>query len=257
MNRRCLAVASFCLFSIAYGVTQQTSNQEEFGKQVQHLMEVEVGFMNMVPQGMSIEAKEISRTGKSGSLVVKYNIYVKGAPADAIFRGFNWPANAEKPSVALDGITAAKDGLLICAGRTDYDCGTRQKPDDPIDFIVTPLKGEPFRVAFVAGDLQIGTVVVPDPVQAADKGCSLSAVRLTSKFELAFLSGSGYSPNTDIHYRVSTGDSKKDFVVKSTDQGIIRTGVVPAGAGKTKGTTNVKIIEPTCSPEVSYQWGTL
>lgn len=220
-------------------------------------MDIEVGFENMVPPGITIEAKEISRTGHSGSLLVKYHFFVKGAPADAVFKYINWPANADKPTVALEGITAGKDGLLICAGRTDYECGDPKKPDDPIDFIVTPLKGEPYRIAFVAGDFKVGTVIIPDPIENANKGCTLSAVRLTSKFELAFITGSGYPPEKDIHYHVSSGETSNDFVIKSNAKGVIRTGVISAKRGKDKGTTNVRIMESTCSPEVTYPWGTL
>ncbi len=220
-------------------------------------MGIEVGFENMVPPGVTIEAKEISRTGKSGSLTVKYHVFVKGAPADAIFQYVYWPANADKPTLALQGITAGKDGLLICAGRTGYDCGDPKKLDDPIDFTVMPLKGEPYRIAFVAGDFKVGTVIVPDPIENTDKGCTLSAVRLTSKFELAFITGSGYPAGKDIHYRVSSGDKTNDFVVKSDEKGVIRTGVIPFPGGKDKGTSTVKITESACSPQVTYAWGTL
>ena len=219
-------------------------------------MDIEVGFENMVPSGVTIEAKEISRTGKSGSLVVKYQIFVKGAPADAIFKYLYWPVNADKPTLALEGVTAGKDGLLMCAGRTDYECGDPKKPDDPIDFVVSPLKGEPLRAAFVAGDFKVGTVIVPDPIENTDKGCTLSAVRLTSKFELAFISGSGYSAAKDIHYRVSSRDKVHDYVVKSDVKGVIRTGVTFPG-GKESGTSTVKVIEPACSPEITYSWGSL
>src|SRR5437660_6202932 len=91
----------------------------------------------------------------------------------------------------------------VC-GKGTGACGDRKKPDDPIEFISMPRKGEPTRLAFIAPKVRIGTVIVPDPIEAKDKGCTLSAIRLTPKFELAFLSGSGYPPNTDVHYIVSS-----------------------------------------------------
>lgn len=55
------------------------ATQGEIAQRVQHLMSVEVGFEEMVPPGTSIEAKEISRNGKSGNdLIVRYHIFVKG-----------------------------------------------------------------------------------------------------------------------------------------------------------------------------------
>jgi hypothetical protein len=54
--------------------------QNDVAERVRQLMDVEVGFAQMVPPGMSIEAKEISREGKSGdNLIVQYHIFVKGA----------------------------------------------------------------------------------------------------------------------------------------------------------------------------------
>jgi hypothetical protein len=97
---------------------------------------------------------------------------------------------------------------------------------------------------------------VPDPIVANDNGCTLSAVRLTPKFELAFLSGSGYPPNTDVHYRVLS-ETSSDVLVKSDSNGSIRFSVIPNPGKKSKGTVTVKIAEAKCSPEVSYEWGTI
>ena len=220
-------------------------------------MDVEVGFEQMVPSGMSIEVKEISRSGKSGNdLVVQYHIFVKGAPSDTLFQEIAWPVNAEKPSKALAGISTGKDGILMCAGRTPEQCGDAKKPDDPIEFTTIPRKGEPTRLAFIAPKVKIGTVIVPDPIEASDKGCTLSAARLTPKFELAFLSGSGYPPNADVHYRVSS-EMTNDSVIKSDSNGTIRVSVIPYPGKKSSGKVTVKITEPKCSPELSYGWGTI
>lgn len=224
---------------------------------VQRLMDVEVGFDKMVLPGMSIEAKEISRTGKSGDdLVVQYHIFVKGVPANTLFQEISWPVNHDKPFSPLEGISVGKDGILMCAGRTPEQCGDPKKPDDPIEFITKPRKGEPSRVAFIAQDFRIGTVIVPDPIEASDRGCTLNAVRLTSKFELAFISGSGYPPNADVHYRVS-GEATNDEVIKSDESGTIRFSMIAYPGNKTKGTVTVKITESKCSPELSYPWGTI
>src|SRR5271169_6810631 len=73
---------------------------------VQRLMDIEVGFAQMVPPGMSIVAKEVSRTGKSGDdLEAQYHIFVKGAPANTLFQEIQWPVNHDKPSSPLAGIS--------------------------------------------------------------------------------------------------------------------------------------------------------
>jgi hypothetical protein len=229
--------------------------QNDLGELVQRRMDVEVGFTQMVSPGMSIEAKEISREGKSGDkLIVQYHIFVKGAPSDTLFQEIQWPVTADKPSAALEGISIGKDGILMCAGRSAEQCGDAKKLDDPIEFITMPRKGEPTRIAFVSQNIKIGTVIVPDPVEGHDKSCSLSAVRLTQKFELAFLSGSGYPPNTDVHYRVSS-ETSSEFIIKSDSNGNIRVSVIPFPGKKSSGKVTVKVMETKCSPEVSYEWG--
>jgi len=220
-------------------------------------MDVEVGFEHMVPSGTSIEAKEVSRKGESGKdLIVQYHVFVKGVPPNALLQYMDWPINADKPSPRLQGISVGKDGILMCAGRTAEQCGDSKKPDDPIEFTVIPRKGEPTRIAFVSENVKIGTVIVPDPIEVHDKGCTLSAVRLTPKFDLAFLSGKGYPPNTDVHYRVSS-ETTNNFVIKSDSSGTIRVSVIPYGGKKNKGTVTVKVTETGCSPGLSYEWGTI
>ena len=231
------------------------ATQNEVGQRVQNLMNIEVGFEQMVPAGTSISAKEVSRTGRSGKdLVVKYHVFVTGVPPNTLFKYVDWPVNAERPSARLEGISVGKDGILMCAGRTDEQCGDPKNPDDPIEFTSIPLKGEPSRAAFISSEVKIGIVLVPDPVDATDQGCTLTAKRLSKPFDLAFLSGTGYPPNTDIHYKV-TSEMTSDFVVKSDPKGTIRVSVIPFPGKKKEGTAKVKIMESKCSPEVSWEWG--
>jgi hypothetical protein len=244
-------------FSVIGSVNSQTapSTQNDIGQRVQHLMDIEVGFEQMVPPGTSIHAKEVSRRGKSGkNLVVQYHVFVTGVPPDTLFKYIDWPVNAEKPSARLEGISLGKDGVLMCAGRTAGQCGNPKNPDDPIEFTSIPLKGEPSRLAFISSDVKIGIVIVPDPVETTDKVCTLTAKRLTKPFDLAFISGTGYDPNADIHYKVSS-EMVSDFVVKSDSSGLIRVSVIPFPAKRKEGTAKVKIMESKCSPEVSWEWG--
>jgi hypothetical protein len=257
MKRARLTAGSILLF-LGVAVSQDIGGkQNDLAERVQRLMDIEMGFARMVPEGMSIEAKEVSREGHSGNdLKVVYHIFVKGAGADTLFQEIQWPVNADKPSAALPGISTGKDGILLCAGRTPEQCGDPKKPDDPIEFITVPRKGEPTRLAFKSPTVRIGIVIVPDPIEAKDKGCTLSALRLTPRFELALLSGSGYPPNTDIHYTVQ-GEMTNDHVIKSDGNGAIRVSVIPYPGNKTKGKVKVKVTESKCSPELSYEWGTI
>ena len=185
---------------------------------------------------------------------MQYHIFITGVPASTLFKHVDWAVNAERPTSRLEGISVGKGGILTCAGRTDEQCGDPKKPDDPIEFTFTPLKGEPTRVAFISPDVKIGTVIVADPVEISDRGCTLTAKRMNRAFTLAFLSGTGYAPNSDIHFKVFS-ETTTDFVVKSDSGGTIRASVVPFPGKKKEGTARVKIMEPNCAPEVAWNWG--
>lgn len=247
---------SVLFVSVGIANAQDPQSQTSVEQRVQHLMSIEVGFEQMVPAGMSIAAKEVSRKGNSGKdLVVKYHIFVKGAPPNTLFEALNWPPTAEKPSLIMQGISVGRDGILMCAGSNAEQCGDPAKPDDPIEFTVLPMKGEPSRLAFVSSDIRIGTVLVADPIETKDKACSIKLVRLAKFFDLAFMSGSGFSPNTDVHYTVSGPEMTNNLVVKSDSNGVIRVGVIPYPGKKKLGTAKVRIDETACSQEVSWEWG--
>jgi hypothetical protein len=240
----------------AFGQPPAAPSPHDVAAYVNHLMDVQVGFTKMVPPGWSIEAKEVLRQGRSGQdLVVQYHVFVKGAPSGTLFKEINWPVNQDKPDSPLEGISVGKDGILMCAGRTDEQCGDPTKHDDPIEFTFQPVKGEPARIAFQSPAGTIGTVLVPDPIESKNRGCTLSATRLTSRFELAFISGEGYPPNTDIHYR-ATSSVTNDLVIHSDEKGVIRFSLIgKPKAGEKTVTMKVKILESSCSPEISYESG--
>ena len=258
MRSRIFVVQLSIIFLVGLARSQDSPrDQNDVAQDVQQLMDLELGFEQMVPSGMSIEAKEISRQGTSSKdLVVQYHIFVRGAPPNALFQWIQWPVNADKPSSPLEGISVGKDGILMCAGRAPEQCGDPKKPDDPIEFVTMPKKAEPTRVAFVSPTVKVGTVIVPDPIETTDKGCTLSAVRLTPKFELALLSGYGFPPNTDVRYRISAATTT-DHVIKSDSRGTIRFSATPYAAKTSKGTVTVTVMGTKCSPEVSYEWGTI
>jgi hypothetical protein len=66
----------------------------------------------------------------------------------------------------------------MCAGRTPEQCGDPSTKDDPIEFTFSPAKGEPYRLALVSGDNKATIVIVPDPITATDKRCTLNVVAL-------------------------------------------------------------------------------
>jgi hypothetical protein len=147
-----------------------------------------------------------------------------------------------------------KDGIVICAGRAEGQCGDPSKPDDPIEFTFNPVKGEPFRIALVSGENRATIVIVPDPISAKDKGCTLNVERLLPHFELAYLSGSGFPPDTEINFASQSYDEKHALNTKTDSSGNLQFALMPAVAGHKKGTTTVKAVG-ACSPSLKFEWG--
>src|SRR5271165_2186922 len=107
--RTCSILAALVLAIGAAASQGQKMTSEQINQYVQHLMSIHVGFLNGVPPGVSVEVKQVSRTGASGKdLVVKYHIFVRGVPPETLFQELNWPVTAEKPSSELGGISAGK-----------------------------------------------------------------------------------------------------------------------------------------------------
>jgi hypothetical protein len=201
--------------------------------------------------GASIRVKEVGRQGS----VVQYHLYVAGLPSDKLYTAASWPVTQAKPSPLMEGVSLGKDGIVMCAGRTPEQCGDSSKKDDPIEFTFNAAKGEPYRLALVAGDDKVAVVVVPDPIMAKDKGCTLSVERLLPHFEVTYIAGSGFPPNSDVSFDAQSYDEKHPVNTKTDSEGNLQFALLPFVAGHHKGTTTIKGVGTTCSPSIKFEWG--
>ena len=252
------------------------TNFSDLALRAPELISLQTQFEQALPPGVTIEAKEISRKGTSGKdLDVRYNFYVKGVPPDSVFHQIQWPVDRDKPIPGFVGITLNSDGLMICAGRAPGQCHSSVQLDAPVTFAMQkPLKGEPRRAVFITQNLRIPISIVPDPIQAEDRGCRLSAIRLTPKFELAMIEGSGFPPNADVHIHIaddgrtrvvamvdsdghmaSTTDTSTNIVVKSDSKGAFQAPSLKNVGKNPTGRETWEATTPGCSPKLSYEWG--
>jgi hypothetical protein len=143
----------------------------------------------------------------------------------------------------------------MCAGRTPEQCGDSSNKDDPINFAFDAAKGEPYRIALVSGDNRVTLVIVPDPITAKDKGCTLSVERLLPRFELAYFTGTGFPPNSDASFESQSYDEKHPLKTKTDGEGNLQFALLPFVSGRQKGTTTVKGVGMNCSPSIKFEWG--
>lgn len=228
------------------------------------------------PTGVTIEAKRVWRKGISGEdLDVAYYIYVRGVPEGKVFQQLQWPVDRDKPIGGMTGITLNSDGLMICAGRQPGQCRSAAQVDAPLTFdLRKPLKGEPRRFVFVAKELRVPISIVPDPVRAKDNGCRLNALRLSAKFEVALIEGSGFPPESEVRIHFGTfgagaaavtiddaghvSQSSAESVTMKTDARgrfqlpyLQNTDITPTGA------QTVEAEAKDCRPKIEYTWGVL
>ena len=212
----------------------------------------EVWLSQITTPGATIEARETGRDdGK-----VSYSIYVKGLPGDQLYTIVSWPVSKTSPFSAFKGVSIAPNGLVSCTGKLPGECTDASTKDQGVlQFTFTPVKGEPFRIALINGDAKAAIVIVPDPITAEDKGCTLHAVRLLPKFELAYFSGSGYPPNSDVSFKSQSYQEEHVVAEHSDSAGIVRFAMMPFVKGHTNGTTTITATGTTCAPTLQFDWG--
>lgn len=204
--------------------------------------------------GASIQAKEFSR--ENGAVV--YRLYVSGLPADKLYTFVEWPVTQPGPVTGMEGVSLGKDGLVSCTGKLPGECNDPDtSPEDhgTIDFTFHPAEGEPFRIALINGDSRASIVIVPNPIAVSNNGCTLDVVRLTPGFELAYFTGSGYAPNTEVSFDSESEGERHTVKTTSNEKGAIRFAIMPFVAGHLDGTTKIAAKGPTCAPSLKFHWG--
>jgi hypothetical protein len=251
MAERCKLLTLTLLLSLVCQGRAQSDALSAAKEGAQKLAKAHAGWTRLSSPGASLEAKEILREGS----VVQYHLFVHGLPADKLYQLYSWPVSVREPTVQMEGISVGKDGLLICAGRTPEQCGDPSKKDDPIEFTFSSVKAEPFRVAFISGEARVAIVLVPDPIENKHKGCNLKVVRLLPGFELAYLTGSGFAPNTNVEFDSQSYDEKHRLEETTNADGNLEFAMLPFVSGHNNGTMKVKALGTQCSPAVQFDWG--
>lgn len=187
--------------------------------------------------------------------MVAYNLYVSGLPPNGLYTVMSWPVTEKQPLTLFKGVSVRKDGLVVCGGRTPDQCGDSSAKDDPIDFTVSATEGEPSRLALVAGNDRATIVIVANPIVREEKGCALEIERLLPRFELAYITGTGFPPNHQVTFETQSYEEKHTIATTTDTDGSLKFAMMPAVAGQTRGTTKIKSDEMKCPLSISFEWG--
>jgi hypothetical protein len=214
----------------------------------------------MSTPGTSAKLREISRGQVQGKLEVQYHIFVTGAPKDQNYTLVDWPPNHPDPVPSIAGLSILDDGLVVCAGRATDQCSHPDKPekkDAPVKLVFYPLDGEIYRLALVSQDqkTKIFFAVIPAPILATDNGCTLEVVSLRLKNELVLIRGKGFQPNESVGFESTRYEQTHTLTDQADGNGEYQMPMQPYLAGKSGGTTEIKLSGTKCAPALKFQWG--
>ncbi len=196
--------------------------------------------------GVTVEAKELSRQSLGGQTAVKYHVFIHGLAKDKEYSLVHWPVNGQI-STLLDG------GIRV----GDNDVVYTVEGGEPLDLILLAGLGEPKRFAIVSEDgmLRAMFMIVPHPIRGEDKGCSLGAELLTADSEALFIRGSGFAPNAEVAFEISSEGEVQEGKSRSDSDGHASTVILPYKRGKEKGKVRVTAMAEKCAPRVEVAWG--
>jgi hypothetical protein len=201
----------------------------------------------------SLSVVEVKREGRT----IQYRLYAFGLPRPGNYVVVEWPVTQAKPSENLRGVTLDASGMAICAGSPGA-CGTPSKPNDPIDFIITRIPGEPFRLGLISSTdpkTKAFLNMVPIPNESTDEQCRIDSVLLTPGGEAVAIEGSGFAPSAELSIETSSGNEHHTGKATAEADGTYFSVVLPYRAGVQNGTTQVKFKSPACTPVLSFSWG--
>ena len=83
----------------------------------------------------------------------------------------------------------------------------------------------------------------------------LTVERLLPHFELAYFTGRGFPPNTDVFFNGESYGEKHPVNAKTDSEGNLQFALMPFVAGHHKGTTTIKGGGSGCSLSIKFDWG--
>jgi hypothetical protein len=131
-------------------------------------------------------------------------------------------------------------------------------PNDPVNIKTTAAQGEPKRMAVVSVDGKIAgfAEAVPFPIEASDKNCKLSVVRMGATAEAVTVRLAGFLPSERLALTTLTNMAEA-AIDESADKHGSWTGVVKLPSkGQGKASISVApVIGRNCKVAVSFDWG--
>jgi hypothetical protein len=203
--------------------------------------------------GTKLEAHLMGKQTRNGADYALYDFYLTGAPADQVYTIFQWPLGKAGPETVMPAHISDNGRLCMHA----IGCQGTSGPYVLLAFLSFP--GLPHRIGIASEDkkYKAAITIIPNPIIAEDKGCSVEVIRAREDFSLAVLRGKGFQPSDEIKYTSNSAGEKMKGSFRANEHGEFVTGFGPGVKGKLKGNDKIDFKAPGCAPSVSYHWGAL
>ena len=209
------------------------------------------------PQGIHLCFVQFDKRKVGGHNMVVYRGYAPGVATDQQYALITWPIGGQMQIVA-NQVWINNHGLLMCAQPTKEEQNADSVSEkDEIDFVVEAGKGEPKRFALVSQDpkLVIPGTLVPYPLEAKDKACSMQALLAGPHGEAFILEGSGFAPQAEVKLDSVSAGEHQTGTFHSSPTGQLTTTILPFVEGKDHGVAEVHLSAPDCNLSLKLPWG--
>ena len=205
--------------------------------------------------GVMLVAHEEPRQHTAKGTILWYNLIGKGFPEGVVYTLWRWLPE-KSPEPVIKGVSFDKRGVLVCSGRPGYCKG--DGPDDPINIKTTAMLGEMKRLAVVSEDSKIVAFAdaVPFPIEASDKSCKLSVVRMSALADTVVVRATGLKANQALTVTTRYGDEGATTKSNSAVQdGTWHEVVTAAGTKQPSGKALIAVSDGVCTVSVTFDYG--
>ncbi len=247
----------------------------------------------MSTPGLSVALVEASRTKNAeGATDIAYHVTGAGfTPGDHLTL-IRWPLNAESHAL-MSGLILDPNGVAMCpppppanapsaptpegapATPKGPACNTVMQPNQPVEIHATAAPGEPVRVALLDDDRHRGAAVttVPFPIANQSESCRLQIILGVKDATMVLVEGTGFPPSTSLKLESISGAQSRTLHPRTTAEGRFVLADLPGIKDQATGDTTVRfagvthypsledsknppVPDPTCTPAVTFHWGT-
>ncbi len=204
--------------------------------------------------GVTLVVHEGSREPSGRGTILWYNLIGKGFP-DAVVYNLWRLIPGKSPELLIKGVSFDKRGMVVCSGKPGYCSGTG--PDDPVNLKTTASLGEEKRMAVVSEDGKIAGFAdaVPFPLEATDKSCHLSVVRMSPLGDVVLVSASGLKPNETVTVSKRYGYDSASGKYTASPAGTWESLISSENPLQPKGKASISVSDGSCTVSVTFDYG--